>query len=213
MSSSRLLRLSGLAAVIGGVFIILPRVFQVSLFGDQPLSVQAVSDLFVPLVGIPGLIGSICFLFGAVGLYAAQAQKTGILGLIVFIFTFTGIALSLGANWTYGFASPILGQLSPELLNADFGDPGWGALGTGLSVSYLSGGIGWLLMGILTLFSGVFPRWVGLTMITGLLAAAFVPLEIVGFQGIIVNILLSLGPIAFGLALWFELYDIRKRKS
>jgi hypothetical protein len=71
--------------MIGGPFIILARVVQVILFGNAPLSVQAGSKLFLPALGLPGLIGSMGFLLGLVGLYARQAPQTGILDLLAFL--------------------------------------------------------------------------------------------------------------------------------
>ncbi len=44
MTPSRLLRLSGMAAMAGGFFIILARVNQVVLFGSAPLSTQAFGE-------------------------------------------------------------------------------------------------------------------------------------------------------------------------
>ena len=204
MTVSRLIRLSGLAGIGGGIFIILARVFQVLLFGSLPLSVQAASDLFVPALGIPGLLGSLGFLIGLAGLYLRQAKQTGIVGLIVFSLAFTGIALSFGANWGYAFMAPYLASQNPGLLDASFTDPNWGVLGTGFLLSYLAGGLSWLLVGITTLLARVLPGWVGLAIIVSIILVAVAPVETTGPGGILVNALLSAGPIAAGFALWAE---------
>ena len=142
MTISHLIRLSGLASIGGGIFIILARVFQVFLFGNDSLSIQAASDLFVPALGLPGLLGSLGFLIGLVSLYLRQAKQTGLPGLIVFSLAFTGIALSFRANWGYAFMAPYLQSQTPGLLDISFADPNWGVLETRFALSYLAGGIG-----------------------------------------------------------------------
>ncbi len=204
MTIPRLVRLSGLASIGGGFFIILARVLQVLLFGRSPLSVQAASDFFVPALGVPGLLGSLGFLLGLVGLYLRQARQAGILGLLAFSLAFAAIALSLGANWGYAFMAPFLENQYPTLLDAPFTDPGWGVLGAGFALSYLAGGFGWLLMGVVTLLARVLPRWVGLLVIASIILPALIPLETHGPGGILVNALLAAGPIAVGIALWTE---------
>ncbi len=199
---TRLIRWCGLAALAGGIFIILARVFQVVLFGDASLRVHASSPLFVPLLGIPGLVGSVGFLIGIVGLQVRQANRSGPLGLVIFLLAFLGGALSLGANWTYAFATPLLYELQPELLDADLALPIWRTLGSGLLISYLAGAVGWLLMGISVLIAGSLPRWVGLMIIASILSAGLAPVSTDGPWGLLVNILIALGPMAAGYALW-----------
>lgn len=206
MATARsLIRLSGLAAMIGGLFIVLARVFQVLLFGDAPLSVQAASPLFVPALGVPGLLGSLGFLIGLVGLYARQSERGGAIGVVVFALSLAGVALSLGANWGYAFMAPYLQAQDPGLLNTGFGEQDWGVLGAGFAYSYLAGGFGWLVMGIFTTIAGVLPRWVGPAIVASIVLAAVVPLETRGVGGILVNLILSAGPFAVGFALWSEL--------
>lgn len=205
MSSSKLIRLSGLASIVGGLFIVLARVFQVGLFGSQPLSVQARSPYFVVALGIPGLVGSICLSLGVIGLYARQAQRVGIPGLLVFLVAYVGLSLSLGANWAYAFVSPYLGSTAPGLLDTGFSEARWGVLGEGFLVSYLAGGVGWLLMSGVTIVGGELPWWVGGVMLVSMVLAAFLPLGREGPAAVIVNVLMGLGPIVFGYALWVEL--------
>ncbi len=193
-----------MVSIGGGIFIILTRVFQVLLFGRSPWSIQAASDLFVPALGLPGLLGSLGFLIGLVGLYLRQAKQIGIMGLVVFLLAFTGIALSLGANWGYAFMAPYLESQNPSLLDTPFSDPNWGVLGVGFALSYLAGGVGWLFAGIITLIARVLPRWVGLTIVVSIILAGFAPFETNGPGGILVNGFLSAGPIAAGFALWTE---------
>jgi hypothetical protein len=130
----------------GGIFILLARVFQVALFGSQPLSAQATSPFFLAALGFSGLIGSMGLTLGTIGLYARQAYRIGLPGLVAFLVAFIGLALSLGANWAYAFASPYLGDTAPSLLDTNFSEPAWGIFGTGFLISYLLGAVSWLLM-------------------------------------------------------------------
>ncbi len=202
MTRARLIRLGGLAFILAGVFIVLARVFEVVLYGDQPLSEQATSELFVPWVGIPGLAGSILFLIGIVVLYARQCERAGLFGLVSFLFAFVGTALTAGANWTYAFGAPYLAEVSPEILDTGFGDPRWGVFGVGFASAYMLGGLGWVVMCISVLRAGELRRWVGLTMLISVVAAGVVPLGIAGVSGIVVNVLLGLGPVVCGYELW-----------
>jgi hypothetical protein len=192
----------GLSAVVGGLLIVLARVFQVALFGDLPLSQQALSRAFVPLVGLPGFSGGLFLLLGAFGLYLNQSDRYPSLGFACFLLAFLGLSLTNAANWVYGFGSPLLRQLQPTLLELDFGDARWGSLGTAFIVAYLAGGAGWLILALHTLLAGRLPRWVPLTMITSMTLAAVVPLGTTGPQAIIVNLLIAAGPLAFGYVLW-----------
>ena len=202
MSQAHLIRLSGLCAIIGGVAIVLARVLQVALFGSQPLSNHASQAPFIPAVGVPGYAGGVFLLLGVIGLYARQARRLGALGVISFAIAFVGISLSNAANWVYAFGSPLLARLDPQLLSSEFLDERWGSLGPAILVSYLSGGLGWLLLGVITLVAKELPIWVGLTMIISMGLAALLPFDTAGPSAILLNLLIAAGPIAFGYALW-----------
>ena len=209
MSSSKLIRLSGLAAITGGVLTIIARVCQVVLFGSQPLSVQAASPSFVAALGVPGLAGSVCLALGITGLYARQAYRIGIAGLFAFLIAYLGLSLSLGANWAYAFAAPHLARTAPNLLDTDFSETAWGVFGTGFAVSYILGAMSWLLMSVVALLAGVLPRWVGVVMLSSMLAAVVLPFGTLGPPAIALNFFLAMGPIAFGYALWAQLGEAR----
>ena len=198
MSDSRLIKIGGFCAIAAGVFIILARVFQVALYGDLPLSIHAADRLFVPLVGIPGLIGSIFFLLGITGLYAYEAHAAGKFGMITFLLAFICMSLSLGANWTYAFGSPYLASTNAVILDTDFGDLAWGIFGTGFLYSYLLGALGYLAFCVATIFARVLPRWIGFFMLLSMILAGVLPVGTVGWPSIALNILMGSGPIVFG---------------
>jgi hypothetical protein len=190
--------------MLAGVMIVLARVMQVWLFGDSTLSVHGGMPLFVPLVGIPGLIGSILFLLAVTGLYLYQSESAGTLGLLTFLFAFVGISLSVGANWTYAFGSPYLVSTAPTVLDANFNDPAWGVFGQGFIYSYMLSGVGYLAFTISTIIVGKLPRWIGIIMFSSMLGAALLPISTNGVGAIVVNIFLGMGPFIFGLYLWRE---------
>ncbi len=202
MSYAFLVKASGLSAIGAGAAIILTRVSQVALFGDLPLSVYGADHRFLPLVGIPGLIGSILFLLGLIGLYAVQAPQAGKFGFAAFLFAFFGMSLALSANWAYAFGSPYLASTAPALLDTDFGSLEWGVFGAGFLYSYLIGGVAYLVFAVSTILARVVPIWIGLVMLLSMLLAAVLPVDTVGAPSILLNVLMGLGPILFGFWLW-----------
>ena len=202
MNRGSLYKLFGGAGVLSGVMIVLARVMQVWLYGDSPLSAHGADTLFVPLVGIPALGGSVLFLLAVTGLYLYQAEKAGVFGFLTFLFAFAGISLSIGANWTYAFGSPYLASTAPALLDADFGHVSWGVFGKGFIYSYLLAGIGYLVFAVSTTIAGSIPRWIGVLMLLSMLLAAVLPISTDGAGAIVLNVLLGIGPIFFGWHLW-----------
>ena len=202
MSYSSTIRISGFFAIAAGLLIILARVLQVALYGALPLSIHAAKPFFVPLVGIPGLLGTIFFLLGITGLYALQAREVGLLGLITYLLAFVGISLSIGANWTYAFGSPYLAFTNASILDTDFRDPVWGIFGTGFIYSYLLSAVGYLAFSAVTIFAGAVPRWIGIVMLASMSLAGVLPFGTVGWTAILLNILMGIGPIVFGYHLW-----------
>ncbi|MFQ5941976.1 MAG: hypothetical protein ACE5JF_00305 [Anaerolineales bacterium] len=202
MSYSSLVKASGISAIGAGVMIILARVLQVALFGDLPLSAHGADPRFVLWVGMPGLIGSILFLLGITGLYAVQAPRAGKLGFVAFLLAFLGMSLALGGNWAYAFGSPYLASTAPSILDANFGSPEWGVFGAGFIYSYLTGGVGYLVFAASVTLARVVPLWIGLVMLLSMLSAAVLPVGTVGAPAILLNVLMGVGPILFGIWLW-----------
>lgn len=202
MNRRSLFKLFGGSGVFSGVMIVLARVMQVWLYGDSPLSAHGADRLFVPLVGIPALVGSVLFLLAVTGLYLYQAEKAGVFGFLSFLFAFAGISLSIGANWTYAFGSPYLASTAAALLDADFGHGSWGVFGQGFIYSYLLAGIGYLVFAVSTTIAGSIPRWIGILMLLSMLLAAVLPISTDGGGGIVLNALMAIGPIFFGWHLW-----------
>src|SRR4028119_2359221 len=104
MSSSNLLRLGGLAAVIGGgLFVVSDLLILVDDPNDPIGTVTSAS--YALSVGL-ALISTVLLAGGLVGIYAARSEATGVLGLIGFALAFAGTVLAAGGAWSEAFVTP-----------------------------------------------------------------------------------------------------------
>ena len=134
MSSSNLLRLGGLAAMLGAVLLVIVGLVQIvlNLFFSNPgaLSEGVMVALYVRSAF--GLLGHALLALGLVGLYVRHSEDTGTFGIISFLATFLGMALPVGLGW-----ASVLTDL------------------------------GWILFGVASLRSGVYPRVAAILLIVG----------------------------------------------
>lgn len=208
MSTTKLIRLSGLALMLGGIS------YAVHLITHPPgeTAKYALYALWVPSHVLGG-IASVLLALGLVGLYSRQMEKVGVPGLIGFILTFVGLAFTAGALI---FLSSLLIPFFAVRGMDSFVDPkgpllnsSAGLLAVGLPALSLS--LGLLLFAIVTLRARVLPQWGAWIVIL------VIPLAVVGvvvvffvgtsFQGILQTLLgvwLGLGFVAWGWALWSE---------
>ena len=149
MSSSNLVRAGGgLASAAAGILLLVGHLLD--LGGDPEygmvLGSSSVHAAHVVLV------------FALVGLYAAQAERSGLLGSLGMVLSVVGTILVSGVVLV-----EIAGASGAEVEDV---------LGAGLSAALvLLGGLGFLigliLFGVATMGAGVFPRWAGLLLIVG----------------------------------------------
>ncbi len=164
MSSSNLIRWSGLSALVGGALIIASDVINAVLFpGEQTSQVMLSSTWFT--VQILGLVGLALITLGLVGMYACQAQQAGSLGLIAFVIAFAGMLMVFGLSWGEPFLGPLVAEQAPGLLSAE---PS-GALAVGSILSIALFALGWLLFGLASLRAGMLPRGAAMLLIVGAL--------------------------------------------
>src|SRR5262245_7907231 len=103
MSSSRLIRLCGLAALVGlAVFTSANFALFVSISDSVALSISASANTWFVLQ-LLRISAMLLGLLGLIGIYARQAEKTGVLGLVAFLMTFFGWALYFALQWTLTF--------------------------------------------------------------------------------------------------------------
>ena len=198
MSSGRLLQLSGIALLVGGLLNVLPTLISAFLFAG-PAPTNAVWTSVQLLV----FTGSLLAVIGLPGVYLVQARQTGWLGLIGFILILlTGLILGAGGEIVSGFVLPWLATTAPKLA-AEQGPP---ALIAVFIVTNLGGAIGAILLGLATMRAGVLPRGAGVLLISGggvtIITVAPFPPAISTLLGDIATILFFLGVAWIGYALW-----------
>jgi hypothetical protein len=159
VTTSNLIRLSGLALVPAGI------VFA----GIQPIHppdvVESVTTTGWAIITSLKFAMCVLFLVGITGLYARQAEKAGMFGLVAF--------LILGLSWTLqsafvfaeAFILPPLAATAPEFADAlvgiSYGHTGGvnlGALPALYSVVGIAYMLGGLLFGVATVRAGILPR-------------------------------------------------------
>jgi hypothetical protein len=167
MSTNSLMRLSGLAAIIGGVLLVIGSIINAVAFAtvgtDQPFSVMVSTSIWQIMMFLM-LLGMLLILLGLVGIYRHQAEAAGTFGLVGFTFAFVGTALAMALMWVFAFVAPTLAEGAPVLLDAE--EPP-GAMGTAMFLSFLLFTIGWLLFGVASLKARVFPVLASVFLILG----------------------------------------------
>jgi hypothetical protein len=162
MSSSNLIRWSGLVALIGGVLFVILDVVDFISFGNQPFTAVATTGVWTIAQGAY-IVAAIFITLGLVGLYVCQAQQTGTLGLVAFVVTFIGGMMATGSTWSEAFFGPWLSEAAPELMEAN---PA-GSVITGAILSYLLFALGWFLFGLASLRAKVLPRGAAVLLMIG----------------------------------------------
>jgi MFS family permease len=147
-------------------------------------------------------------LLGLPGLYAAQSERAGRLGLVSFLMVFFGTLFFAVSN-NYGFIAPVLAAQAPAMLDAINVYPPVVALNGLLAVGFF---LGFIFFGIATLRARVLPRQTGILMIIGS------PLNMVGaVLGLLVSEALwtvaILGALVLGLGLVWAGYWLWSSKE
>ena len=175
MSSSNLIRLGGLAALLGGVLLAIRAALRALNVGittsDYPSSELATTWTYTLVNGM-SLLGLVLLLVGLVGLYAAQSEAAGVLGLVGFLALFVGLAFSLSREWFEVFVLPDAAVAAPEWVDA--GNTGWIFFGFLLQPLFYS--VGWPLFALATLRTGVYSRAAAVALAIGAAGSFFPPL-------------------------------------
>jgi hypothetical protein len=145
-------------------------------------------------------------LLGLPGLYGAQSEKMGRLGLVGFLAAFTGTML-VAVSGNFGFLAPVLAAESPATIDAINMYLPEVALNTVAFVGFVAG---FILFGTAMAKSTTLPRS------SGLLVAVGAPIQLLGFaMGQFVAPALwtvgILGSVALGLGLSWPGYQLWQR--
>jgi uncharacterized membrane protein YedE/YeeE len=151
MSSSNLIRWSGLAALIGGLLFVVADVLETILFGNLSSAQAAATGAWIFVQGFYLLAVALISL-GLIGLYARQVEQAGTLGVVAFVVAFIGEMLSAGSAWSEAVFGSWLAKAAPQLLE---GDPAAIVI-FAVIISYLLFGLGWFLLGLASLRAGLF---------------------------------------------------------
>jgi hypothetical protein len=168
MSNHNLSRWSGLACILAGLLLALA-----TLVHPSKETPEIILEQEFRLVTAHWLYTFFCgfLLLGLPGLYAAQSEAAGRLGLVSFLMAFFGTLFFAVSN-DYGFIAPVLAAQAPALLIAINVYPPMATLSILFLVCFFPGLI---LFGIATQRAQVLPPRSGILMVIGS------PLYLVGF--------------------------------
>ncbi len=160
MSSTTLYRLSGISLLIGSVLAIVGGIL--GIFSSNPASTIAIAGSLIQFVG--ATLG----ILGLPGMYARQAQRAGILGLIGTALMVCYI-LILG---TFGSALnavllPFIATHAPAIAQSE--PPG---LALFFTIGGLLGAVGGISLGIATIRASILPRWAGVLLMGSVIQVA-----------------------------------------
>ena len=116
MKFTKLIWLSGLAAVLAAMLLLISDVLELLVFGFENVSAIATRDVYVFIMaGV--LLAALLLSLGLIGLYASQAEAAGSLGLLGFLMAFVGTVLFAGFFWAQEFFAPVVAEAAPGLLD------------------------------------------------------------------------------------------------
>lgn len=201
MTRSSLLRLSGLANILGGIAIAL---FVIEHPWGHFVGAETVGGPAWMIAHALHLIGASFALLGLMGLYVCQAERLGRAGLAAFLLAFVGTAFFVGTGLITAFVWPMLATVAPAAVDADgagFDLPALAAFSL-TAVLLLSG---YLAFGAVSWRAGRLPRGPLLLWALGG-AAGMVPPEPLGplpWAGLVLaGVLYGIGAAGLGWWLW-----------
>jgi len=203
MTSSQLVRISGLALLGGAVAFIVHIVARsvITAYALGHTATFAKEGLWVP-INVLGAMGAALVLLGLPSMYARMAEGAGLLGLvgvvlIALAWMFFGVFLSLFS----ALVAPWLADKAPSLVAAS------ASLPAGFIATFIAGlvaeSVGPVLLAIPFIRGQVRPRWVGYVLpAAAVLAVAGVFIAPNGpATNLAINLLSNLGPVLLMAAL------------
>jgi len=186
---------TGAALILGGLLTALVNILLTpQLDIGSSYAVMAASPVFFTRLTLAG-IAALLVLIGCTGLYALQADKIGVSGLIAFLVTFTGTAALFANEWTSVFTVYEIAKSAPEALevleDSALFDAG-AIVALGLSL------LGWIALAAVTWRAGILPRWAAISVIAGFVAATVLPALMGGWGAALANAVLGAGWMGLG---------------
>jgi hypothetical protein len=157
MELDRPVRLGGLAALLAGVLLVISELLRLYIDLSDP-------DLYRSIFlfdGVSGLFLAVLVQLGLVGLYARQAGAAGTLGLVGFVLAFVGVHFSMGVSFVDAFVKPAVWPWE---------DPEYFERAVASLAIFAPGFVlGWVLFGVATLRTQIYPRAAAMLLIAGAL--------------------------------------------
>lgn len=193
MSSSKLIRWSGLAALLSGGLLVVVDIIDGVVFPGTPEGAAMASGAWIIFNVLNVLLITLASL-GLVGIFVRQAEQAGALGLFSLLVLFLGIAMMSGALWSAAFIFPWMAEAAPELLDAE---PS-GVVIVGFLLTLVLFGLGGLLFGLASLRAGVLPRGASVLLMVGAVLASALEILDLPFSGVVFSAAVAW----MGYALW-----------
>ena len=192
-------KLFGISLVLGGLLLILLNIFLTPLLpSDQSEVVLRTSTVYY-LRSLTSGLTAIFLLLGCIGIYLIQRSKAGVFGTITFLVAFIGNSLIVCVEWSNLFVLSAVSQSYPEALSildqSKLMEVGF-ATAAGLFA------LGWILIAVSAIKIKVFPYWIPVSLITGLVLIAVLGATPLGLAGTIIgNVVFGLGIVTMGMKL------------
>jgi hypothetical protein len=201
MATQKLIRWSAIAWLLSGLTGIISIVLTPSDFAAN----ATLSGLWTPIHAV-NTISYMLFLFGLVGVYLAQAERAGRLGLISFGLTFFGVLMLTVQVAVATWILPVI-ALQPNAPKTAFEllDPAGplSAFSLVVFIAYVPAGIGLILFGIATIRAGVLPRLAAVLLMIGTVLALGI---LVGAPGELIvkvgDFVFDVGKLGIAYTLW-----------
>jgi hypothetical protein len=180
MSTSKIFRLSALAAIASGICIITGKGLA---FLPNPQAGE-ILDFFSPLFG----------LFAFIGVYLWQQKESGFFGWVAFIVAFIGLALIVSLDYFGAFIRPYIPTITMEQIME-------GPTGIVATISGLIFLVGEVLFAISVLRVGKFSRIASVLFMIGFIPVPLI--EVFPFSIVAIgSVLAGIGIIWWGISLW-----------
>jgi hypothetical protein len=151
-------RLGGLAAILAGVLLIISDLLRLYI---NNLAGPGILESIFFIDGWIGVLLAVVLQLGLIGLYAPQARSAGIPGLIGLVLASIGIELVMGSSFAFPFDRPIVFPWETEEY--------WEEPLAAILVLGLSFVLGCVLLGVAMLRCRVYPRAAAILFIAGAL--------------------------------------------
>lgn len=194
MLESPLNRHAGKIAVIAGGLFAVIHVVQFFVADRSDLAAMVTDPVFM-VISAAYFVAFPLLLIALVALYWRQAGQAGLFGAVAFCTALVGTVALAGDMWFDAFAVPWLVQVAPAVVSADRTGS---LLLTGWLVSVVVFSLGWIMFGLASFRSRIFPRALSLAVAIG---------GLVGFKAASAPWGVALGLAVAALGLWLVRQD------